>query len=106
MRMRTFLVGAVLTCATVATAAGSPSAAQSMEPNWAVPRRSGSAEQVQANLISVRDAFEIIRRQRGGRPLGHEVERSGGRTIYVISWLDPDNTAVTIRVDAATGAIL
>jgi uncharacterized membrane protein YkoI len=64
-------------------------------------------QQIEQNLISPREAIDIVRRTLGGEPMGAPgLEQNGGRPCYVMRWRFPNEVVDVVRVDAVTGQVM
>lgn len=103
MWAKTLLLAAFIAVSSMAMPGfGSASSAQGVQPGWMVPAQDRRGERV-ANIMSIREAAELVRSRYGGRLLSASREDSGERVIYVLVWELPNGDRRDFRVDAATG---
>ena len=103
MRAKTLLLALALTTASLAMPGMNASSAQGVQPGWMVPVQERGARA--ANIMSMREAADLVRGRYGGRLLSASREDNGDRVIYVLVWELPNGDRRDFRVDAATGQI-
>lgn len=104
MWAKTFLLAAAMAVSSMAVPGlSSASSAQSVQPQWMIPAQDRG--QRAANVMSMREAAELVRGRYGGRLLNASREDNGGRVIYVLVWELPSGDRRDFRVDASTGQI-
>lgn len=104
MWAKTLLLAAAVAVSSMAMPGlGSTSSAQSVQPQWVIPAQ-GRGERA-ANIMSMREAADLVRARYGGRLLNASREDNGGRVIYVLVWELPSGDRRDFRVDASNGQI-
>ncbi|GAM98871.1 hypothetical protein U91I_02507 [alpha proteobacterium U9-1i] len=104
MWAKSLLLAAVMAISSmVLPGLGGASSAQSVQPGWMVPVQDRG--QRAANVMSMREAADLVRSRYGGRLLNASREDNGNRVIYVLVWELPSGDRRDFRVDAATGQI-
>jgi uncharacterized membrane protein YkoI len=107
MAFRSLLLGAAL--ATALTGAFAPAArAQSLEPEWAAPRRARALLDVaEARVRPLREIVAMVRAQRGGDLVDVlRLEQRAEPPFYVLRWRYPNGRIEDLRVNAVTGRVL
>jgi len=101
MWAKTLLLAAAMAVSSMAVLGAS--SAQGVQPGWMIPAQDRG--QRAANIMSMREAADLVRSRYGGRLLNASREDNGGRVIYVLVWELPSGDRRDFRVDASTGQI-